>query len=122
MTTLNQLIRNKRLKKKKRTKVPALNACPQKKGTCLQVFRMSPKKPNSAKRTVTRIRLTNKKKVVVFIPGINHNLIQHNSVLIRGGRVPDLPGIKYKVIRGKNDCQPVVNRIRGRSKYGVSKI
>mgnify|MGYP006093663235 CR=1 FL=1 len=122
MPTFNQLTRNIRKNKKtKLNRTPALKKNPQKKGTCLRVFTMTPRKPNSALRKVTRIRLVNKKKITAYIPGEGHSLQKFADVLIRGGRTKDLPGIKYKVIRGKYDLRPVNNKIKARSKYGVRK-
>jgi small subunit ribosomal protein S12 len=122
MPTFNQLTKNIRKNKKERLKrTPALDKSPQKKGTCLRVFTMTPRKPNSALRKVTRLRLVNKKKVTAYIPGEGHTLQRFADVLIRGGRVKDLPGIKYTIIRGKYDLRPVVNRVSARSKYGVRK-
>lgn len=122
MPTIQQLIRNSRPKPKKKIKTPALNNCPQKKGIVTRVYVTAPKKPNSALRKVVRIRLTNKFEVTASIPGESHNLQQHSMVLIRGGRVKDLPGIRYRVIRGTLDCAGVKNRKQGRSKYGVARI
>ena len=122
MPTFNQLFKKTRKNKKNSLqRTPALNKNPQKKGTCLKVFTMTPRKPNSALRKVTRIRLVNKKKVTAYIPGEGHTLQKFADVLIRGGRTKDLPGIKYKIIRGKYDLRPVLNRKSARSKYGVSK-
>lgn len=122
MPTINQLSRKKvRKKKKKLNKTPALKCNPQVKGVCVKVYNRSPKKPNSALRKVIKIKLSNKKKVEAYIPGEGHNLRQYSVVLIRGGRVPDLPGVKYKVIRGKLDLLGVKNRKSSRSVYGVKK-
>lgn len=118
MPTLNQLIKNKRVAPKVRTKSPALARCPQKRGVCTRVFTVTPKKPNSALRKVARVRLSNGFEVNSYIPGIGHNLQEHSVVLVRGGRVKDLPGVKYHIIRGALDGQGVENRKRGRSKYG----
>jgi small subunit ribosomal protein S12 len=106
--------------KKKRTK--ALKGSPQKKGDCIRVFKMSPKKPNSAKRSVARVLLSNKKKTTVFIPGVGHNLQKHSTVLIRGGRAQDLPGVNFRAIRGKFDLERVFGRKKSRSKYGGEKV
>jgi len=110
-----------RVKKIRRKKTPALFGSPQRKGICLKTYIINPKKPNSAKRKVARVRLTTKKEVTAFIPGIGHNITEHAMLLIRGGRVRDLPGIKYKVIRGMLDASDVINRKTSRSKYGVKK-
>jgi len=119
MPTINQLIRKGRKKVLKKSKSVDLWGCPQKKGVCLQVMTRTPKKPNSALRKVARIRLTNRKEVTAYIPGEGHNLQEHSIVLIRGGRVRDLPGVKYHIIRGKLDTAGVDGRKRGRSKYGA---
>jgi small subunit ribosomal protein S12 len=122
MVTINQLCKNEIRKKKiKKTKTPALLRNPQIKGICTKVFMRTPKKPNSAMRKVAKIKLSTKKTVEAYIPGEGHNLRQYSVVLIRGGRVPDLPGVKYKIVRGKYDLQPVKNRKTSRSKYGVKK-
>ena len=121
MPTVNQLIRKGRLAKKYKSKSPALERCPQKRGVCTRVFTTTPKKPNSAMRKVARIRLTNNIEVTGYIPGIGHNLQEHSIVLIRGGRVKDLPGVRYHVIRGSLDCEGVQDREQGRSKYGSRK-
>ena len=124
MPSINQLttLRQQRLKKKKRIKTPALEQCPQKKGVCIKVYTKTPKKPNSALRKVANIRiLSTKKKVIGYIPGIGHNLQEHSIVLLRGGRVPDLPGVKYHLIRGKYDLHFLINRKTSRSKYGTKK-
>lgn len=105
----------------KKNKTPALNSCPQKKGICVRVFTRTPKKPNSACRKVAKIRLTNRSDITAYIPGIGHNLQEHSVVLVRGGRVKDLPGVKYHIIRGVYDARGVQNRRQGRSKYGASK-
>lgn len=122
MPTYNQLLKNIRKQKKKKNRVVALQKCPQKKGICSKVLTMTPKKPNSALRKIVRLRLTNRAKVTAHIPGEGHNLQQFSIVLIRGGRVNDLPGVKYRIIRGKYDSQPLYKRIRGRSKYGAKNI
>ena len=122
MATLNQLINKKRQKKNKQIKTPELQNCPQKKGVCLKVYTTTPKKPNSAIRKVAKVRLSNGNEIITYIPGEGHNLQEHSIVLIRGGRVKDLPGIQYKTIRGKYDLQGVTKRKQGRSKYGAKKI
>ena len=123
MPTTNQLVRKKsmRVKKISLTKKPALTGCPQRKGICTRVYTRSPKKPNSAVRKVAKIRLTNRAQVIASIPGEGHNLQEHSIVLIRGGRVKDLPGVKYRIIRGILDLQGVVDRKQARSKYGAKK-
>ncbi len=118
MPTVNQLVRKGRVSKKDKSKSPALERCPQKRGVCTRVFTTTPKKPNSAMRKVARIRLTNNIEVTGYIPGVGHNLQEHSIVLIRGGRVKDLPGVRYHVIRGSLDCEGVEDRMKGRSKYG----
>jgi small subunit ribosomal protein S12 len=119
MPTINQLVRKGRKKIKSKSKSLDLDRCPQKKGVCLQVMTRTPKKPNSALRKVARVRLTNKKEVTAYIPGEGHNLQEHSIVLLRGGRVRDLPGVKYHIIRGRLDTAGVEGRMRGRSKYGA---
>ncbi len=119
MPTINQLVRKGRKKIVKKSKSIDLEGCPQKKGVCLQVMTRTPKKPNSALRKVARVRLTNGKEVTAYIPGEGHNLHEHSIVLIRGGRVRGLPGVKYHIIRGKLDTAGVDGRKRGRSKYGA---
>ncbi|MBE9541096.1 MAG: 30S ribosomal protein S12 [Proteobacteria bacterium] len=121
MPTINQLIKNGRQRVKKKIKTPALRGCPQKRGVCIRVYTSTPKKPNSALRKVARVRLTNGIEVTSYIPGIGHNLQEHSVVLIRGGRVKDLPGIRYHIIRGTLDSSGVEDRRRGRSKYGTKK-
>jgi small subunit ribosomal protein S12 len=121
MPTINQLIRKGREKQKKRTASPALQSCPQKRGVCVRVYTTTPKKPNSALRKVARVRLTNGIEVTTYIPGVGHNLQEHSVVLIRGGRVKDLPGVRYHVVRGTLDASGVQDRRRGRSKYGAKK-
>lgn len=121
MPTINQLIRKPRQPKPVRDKVPALQECPQKRGVCTRVFTTTPKKPNSAMRKVARIRLTNGFEVTGYIPGEGHNLQEHSVVLIRGGRVKDLPGVRYHIVRGALDTQGVKNRKQARSKYGAKK-
>ncbi len=119
MPTINQLIRKGRQEQSKRTKTPALKGAPQKRGVCTRVYTTTPKKPNSALRKVARVRLVNGMEVTAYIPGIGHNLQEHSVVLIRGGRVRDLPGVRYKIIRAALDSAGVANRKRGRSKYGA---
>lgn len=121
MPTIQQLIRFKRKKIQAKTKSPALKFCPQKRAICIRVYTTTPKKPNSALRKVTRVRLSSGTEVTAYIPGIGHNLQEHSVVLIRGGRVKDLPGVRYHVIRGSLDCASVKNRKQGRSKYGTKK-
>ena len=121
MPTINQLIRNGRKKPLKKTKVPAMEACPQKRGVCTRVYTTTPKKPNSALRKVARIRLTNGYEVTSYIPGEGHNLQEHSVVLLRGGRVKDLPGVRYHILRGNLDTQGVANRKQRRSLYGTKK-
>ena len=121
MATVNQLIKKSRKPKVKKTDVPALNACPQRRGVCTRVYTTTPKKPNSALRKVCRVRLTSGYEVTSYIGGEGHNLQEHSLVLIRGGRVKDLPGVRYHIIRGALDCDPVKVRSHGRSKYGVKK-
>ena len=121
MPTINQLVRKGRAPLKKRNKTPALKACPQKRGVCTQVKTVTPKKPNSALRKVARIRLTNGFEVFGYIPGEGHNLQEHSVVLIRGGRVKDLPGVRYHVVRGTLDTQGVKNRKQSRSHYGAKR-
>ena len=121
MPTVNQLIRKPRQDKPSRNKVPALKGCPQRRGVCTRVYTTTPKKPNSALRKVARVRLTNGMEVGVYIPGEGHNLQEHSVVLIRGGRVKDLPGFRYKVIRGGLDTSGVADRRQARSKYGAKK-
>ena len=119
MPTINQLVRKGRKKVKSKSKAPVLEGCPQRKGVCLQVKTQTPKKPNSALRKVARVRLTNGKEVSVYIPGEGHNLQEHSIVLVRGGRVRDLPGVRYHLIRGVNDAAGVEARRQSRSKYGA---
>ncbi len=121
MPTINQLIRKPRQKPIERNKVPALEACPQKRGVCTRVYTTTPKKPNSALRKVAKVRLTNGHEVVSYIPGEGHNLQEHSVVLIRGGRVKDLPGVRYHIIRGTLDTQGVKDRRQRRSKYGAKR-
>ena len=119
MPTINQLIRKGRQEQSKRTKTPALRGAPQKRGVCTRVYTTTPKQPNSALRKVARVRLVNGMEVTAYIPGIGHNLQEHSVVLIRGGRVRDLPGVRYKIIRAALDSAGVADRRRGRSKYGA---
>ncbi len=121
MPTINQLIRKGRDPQKARNTAPAMEACPQKRGVCTRVYTMTPKKPNSALRKVAKIRLTNGFEVIGYIPGEGHNLQEHSVVLIRGGRVKDLPGVRYHVLRGVLDTQGVKNRKQSRSKYGAKR-
>ena len=121
MPTINQLVRKSREKVSKRNKVPALKSCPQKRGVCLRVYTTTPKKPNSALRKVARVKLTNGQEVTAYIPGEGHNLQEHSVVLIRGGRVKDLPGVRYHTVRGSLDTSGVANRKQRRSKYGAKK-
>ncbi|MBI2956701.1 MAG: 30S ribosomal protein S12 [Acidobacteria bacterium] len=121
MPTFAQLVRYGRAPLRRKTKSPALQRCPQKRGVCIQVKTMTPKKPNSALRKVARVRLSNGMEVTTYIPGIGHNLQEHSIVLIRGGRVKDLPGVRYHVIRGTLDTQGVDGRRQGRSKYGAKR-
>ena len=121
MPTINQLIRKGRIKVLHKTNTPALKGSPQKRGVCTRVYTSTPKKPNSALRKVARVRLTNQMEVTAYIPGIGHNLQEHSIVLIRGGRVKDLPGVRYHIVRGTMDASGVENRNRSRSKYGAKK-
>ena len=121
MPTINQLVRKSREKVSNRNKVPALKACPQKRGVCLRVYTTTPKKPNSALRKVARVKLTNGQEVTAYKPGEGHNLQEHSVVLIRGGRVKDLPGVRYHIIRGTLDTQGLEKRRQRRSKYGAKK-
>jgi small subunit ribosomal protein S12 len=121
MPTIQQLIRLKRITPLLKKKTLALVNSPQRKGICLKVYTITPKKPNSALRKVARVKLTSGFEITAYIPGEGHNLQEHSIVLVRGGRVKDLPGVKYKIIRGKLDCQGVKNRCQGRSKYGAKK-
>lgn len=121
MPTINQLVRKRREEIKKKSSTPALQSCPQKRGVCVRVYTTTPKKPNSALRKIARVRLTNGIEVTSYIPGIGHNLQEHSVVLIRGGRVKDLPGVRYHIIRGTLDALGVANRKQGRSKYGAKK-
>jgi len=121
MSRLQQLINNPRAKKKSIIKTPALEKSPQKKGVCIKVYTRTPKKPNSAIRKIAKIKLTNKFDIIAYIPGEQHNLQEHSVILIRGGRVKDLPGVRYHIVRGKYDFQGVLNKKRSRSKYGTKK-
>jgi small subunit ribosomal protein S12 len=121
MPTINQLVRFGREKQVKKTSAPALQSCPQKRGVCVRVYTTTPKKPNSALRKIARVRLTNQMEVTSYIPGEGHNLQEHSLVLIRGGRVKDLPGVRYHIIRGTLDASGVNNRKQGRSKYGTKR-
>ncbi len=121
MPTINQLVRKSRKSMQEKSKAPALKNCPQKRGVCTRVYTSTPKKPNSALRKVARVRLTNSIEVTAYIPGIGHNLQEHSVVLIRGGRVKDLPGVRYHIIRGSLDTAGVQDRGQGRSKYGAKK-
>lgn len=121
MPTINQLVRKPRKRAANKTNSPALANCSQKRGVCVRVYTTTPKKPNSALRKVARVRLTNKYEVIAYIPGEGHNLQEHSVVLIRGGRVKDLPGVRYKIVRGSLDTQGVQGRKRSRSRYGVKK-
>lgn len=121
MPTINQLIRQGRAKQRRKTTAPALQSCPQKRGVCVRVYTSTPKKPNSALRKIARVRLTNGMEVSSYIPGEGHNLQEHSLVLIRGGRVKDLPGVRYHIIRGTLDASGVASRKRGRSKYGTKR-
>ena len=121
MPTIQQLVRQGRERQKKKKTTPALQACPQRRGVCTRVYTTTPKKPNSALRKVARVRLTNGVEVTAYIPGIGHNLQEHSVVLIRGGRVKDLPGVRYHIIRGTLDSIGVQDRKQGRSKYGAKK-
>jgi len=121
MPTISQLVRQGREAVPKKSKTPAMEACPQKRGVCIRVYTTTPKKPNSALRKVARVRLTNGLEVTSYIPGVGHNLQEHSIVLVRGGRVRDLPGVRYKIIRGALDAAGVKNRKQARSRYGAKK-
>lgn len=121
MTTINQLVRHPRKRQKVKSSVPALDSCPQKRGVCVRVYTTTPKKPNSAMRKVARVRLTNNMEVTTYIGGVGHNLQEHSVVLIRGGRVKDLPGVRYHTVRGRLDTAGVEGRRQGRSKYGTKR-
>jgi len=121
MPTIQQLVRSARKNISKKTKSPALKSCPQRRGVCTRVYTMTPKKPNSAFRKVARVRLSSGFEVTAYIPGIGHNLQEHSVVLVRGGRVKDLPGVRYHIVRGTLDTSGVKDRVQGRSKYGVKR-
>jgi small subunit ribosomal protein S12 len=121
MPTIQQLVRSERKKQEKKTKAPALQTCPQRRGVCTRVYTTTPKKPNSALRKVARVRLTSGFEITAYIPGIGHNLQEHSVVLVRGGRVRDLPGVRYHIIRGSLDASGVKDRATSRSKYGAAK-
>ena len=121
MPTINQLVRKGRMRVKKKSNTPALKQCPQKRGVCTRVYTTTPKKPNSALRKVARVRLTNGIEVTTYIPGVGHNLQEHSVVLVRGGRVKDLPGVRYHIVRGTLDSVGVQDRKQGRSKYGAKR-
>ena len=121
MPTISQLVRKGRSLAASKTKSPALKSCPQKRGVCIRVYTTTPKKPNSALRKAARVRLTNGMEVTTYIPGVGHNLQEHSIVLIRGGRVKDLPGVRYHIVRGTLDTVGVANRKQGRSKYGAKR-
>ena len=121
MPTINQLVSKERKKIKAKTKSPALTSCPQRRGVCTRVYTTTPKKPNSALRKVARVRLTNGFEVTAYIPGVGHNLQEHSVVLLRGGRIKDLPGVRYHIVRGTLDAAGVKDRGKGRSKYGVKR-
>ncbi len=121
MPTINQLVRQGRKKSRQKTSAPALQSCPQRRGVCTRVYTSTPKKPNSALRKVARVRLTNGYEVTTYIPGVGHNLQEHSIVLLRGGRVKDLPGVRYHIIRGTLDATGVADRKQGRSKYGAKR-
>ena len=121
MPTINQLIRKGRKRQINKSKVPALESCPQKRGVCTRVYTTTPKKPNSALRKVARVRLTTGVEVTAYIPGVGHNLQEHSVVLVRGGRVKDLPGVRYHIVRGSLDTAGVKGRLQSRSKYGVKR-
>ena len=121
MPTINQLVRKGRKRVRRKSKAPVLDRCPQRRGVCLQVRTMTPKKPNSALRKIARVRLTNGKEITAYIPGVGHNLQEHSIVLVRGGRVRDLPGVRYHIVRGTLDTSGVDGRNQARSKYGKKK-
>ena len=121
MPTIQQLIRSQRTTSERKTKSPALQSCPQRRGICTRVYTTSPKKPNSALRKVARVRLTTGVEVTAYIPGVGHNLQEHSVVLVRGGRVKDLPGVRYHIVRGSLDTAGVKGRLQSRSKYGVKR-
>ena len=121
MPTINQLVRKPRVRQVTRNKVPAMQGCPQKRGVCTRVYTVTPKKPNSALRKVARVRLTNQQEVICYIPGEGHNLQEHSVVMIRGGRVKDLPGVRYHILRGVLDTQGIPDRRQRRSHYGAKR-
>ena len=121
MPTIQQLIRSQRMSSEQKTKSPALQSCPQRRGICTRVYTTTPKKPNSALRKVARVRLTTGVEVTAYIPGVGHNLQEHSVVLVRGGRVKDLPGVRYHIVRGSLDTAGVKGRLQSRSKYGVKR-
>ena len=121
MPTIQQLIRSQRMTSERKTKSPALQSCPQRRGICTRVYTTTPKKPNSALRKVARVRLTTGAEVTAYIPGVGHNLQEHSVVLVRGGRVKDLPGVRYHIVRGSLDTAGVKGRLQSRSKYGVKR-
>jgi small subunit ribosomal protein S12 len=121
MPTINQLVRKGREKRYRKSKAPALDHCAQRRGVCLQVRTMTPKKPNSALRKIARVRLTNGHEITAYVPGVGHNLQEHSIVLVRGGRVKDLPGVRYHIVRGTLDAMGVEGRKRGRSRYGTKR-
>ena len=121
MPTIQQLVRKGRVRQTESSKAPALDSCPQRRGVCVRVYTTTPKKPNSAMRKVARVRLTNQKEVNCYIPGEGHNLQEHSIVLVRGGRVKDLPGVRYHIVRGTLDAQGVAGRMQSRSKYGAKR-
>ena len=121
MPTINQLVRSGRKKLQEKRKSPALTSCPQRRGVCVRVYTTTPKKPNSALRKVARVRMTNGFEITAYVPGIGHNLQEHSIVLVRGGRVKDLPGVRYHIVRGALDAAGVANRKQSRSKYGSKK-
>ena len=121
MATINQLIRHGRTKCRQFSKAPALNSCPQRRGVCTRVYTTTPKKPNSALRKVARVKLTSKQEVTAYIPGVGHNLQEHSIVMVRGGRVKDLPGVRYHIIRGALDASGVEGRMQSRSLYGAKR-
>ena len=122
MPTINQLVKSGRTKKEARTKAPALISCPQKRGVCIRVYTQTPKKPNSALRKVARVKLTTGREITAYIPGEGHNLQEHSVVLVRGGRVKDLPGVRYHIVRGTLDCAGVTARKQSRSLYGAKRV
>ena len=121
MPTISQLVKKGRTKPKSKTTAPALQGCPQRRGVCTRVYTVTPKKPNSALRKVARVRLTNGMEITTYIPGVGHNLQEHSVVLVRGGRVKDIPGVRYHIVRGTLDTMGVQDRRRGRSKYGAKR-